>query len=184
MREHSRLFPVIIIVAGLLFVAGAMVSGCDRGAKYRKVDVAAGQYYSEDEIQILPEGEKGKYCRDLESVRAETQREFEAKTQEAKATADQIVATRAEKDRLEREIVTLAAEIRTLGDQIDEVKALPTTWRIRAGETLASIAVLPNVYNDYDKWWRLFEANKDLVFDPWYSALDTVIVIPRNWPTK
>jgi chromosome segregation ATPase len=145
--------------------------------------VPSGQYYAEDEIQSLPDNERGKYCRDLETVRAQTQREFEAKTQAVKETSDLISSTRTQKDRLERELVTLAAELRTLSDQIDEVKALPTTWRIRAGETLASISALPDIYNDYDKWWRLFEANKDIVFDPWYSATDTVIVVPRDWPT-
>jgi chromosome segregation ATPase len=146
--------------------------------------VAAGQYYSEDEIIALPSAEKGKYCGDLEAVRVQTQHEFETKMQASKDTTNLIAATRAEKDRLERELVSLAAEIRTLGDEIEEVKALPRTWRVRAGETLASISALPNVYNDYDKWWRLFEANKDLVFDPWYCALDTVIVVPRDWPAK
>jgi hypothetical protein len=182
MDERSRLFSVIVVVAGLVFCAGLLVTGCDRST-YRKVDVAAGEYYGEDEIPLLPDSEKGKYCRDLETIRAQTQREFEAKTLAVKATTDSISTTRTQKDRLERELVTVAAEIRTLSDQIDEVKALPTSWRIRAGETLASISVLPDIYNDYDKWWRLFEANKDIVFDPWYAAVDTVIVVPRDWPT-
>ena len=182
MEKLSRLFSVIVVVAGLVFSAGLLVTGCDRST-VRKVDVASGQYYGEDEIQSLPESEKGKYCRDLETVRAQTQREFEAKTQAVKETSDLISSTRAQKDLLERELVRLAAELRTLSDQIDEVKALPTTWRIRAGETLASISVLPGIYNDYDKWWRLFEANKEIVFDPWYSAADTVIVVPRDSST-
>jgi nucleoid-associated protein YgaU len=183
MRKQSTLLPVIVIVAALVGAACLMTSGCDR-KEYRKVDVASGQYYAEDEILALPVGAQGSYCRDLETVRSETQQVFETRLKESKETSDLIASTRAEKDRLEREIVTLAAEIRTLGDQIEEAKRLPTSWRIRAGETLASISVLPAIYNDYDKWWKLFEANKDLVFDPWYSALDTVIVVPRDWPTQ
>jgi nucleoid-associated protein YgaU len=183
MGKLFRILSISVIVVGSVLAAALLFAGCG-GATQRDVDVSAGEYYAEGEIALLPEAEKGKYCQTLETQRAQTQRDFEAKTQAVKETGDLINSTRVEKDRLERELFSLSAELRTLSDQIDEIKALPTTWRIRSGETLASISAVPEIYNDEEKWWRLFEANKDLVFDPWYSAADTVLVIPRDWPTN
>ena len=56
--------------------------------------------------------------------------------------------------------------------------------RIRIGESLETIAALPGVYNDAGKWWRLLEANKAIILDPYYCLADTVIFIPRDWPTN
>ena len=40
----------------------------------------------------------------------------------------------------------------------------------------------PRVYNDIDKWWKIFEANMHIIEDPYYIFPDTVLSIPRDWP--
>ncbi len=164
------------------FALIAIAAGCER-AKQRPVNVAAGEYYSEDEVALLPPGSLSRYCNDLGSIRATTQQEFEAKTQDFAQTNDKITAATAQRASLDRERVGLEAEIRTLQDQIAEVKTLPDSVEVRIGESLETIAALSNVYNDSAKWWKLFEANKKIILDPFYCLADTVIVIPRNWPT-
>ena len=84
---------------------------------------------------------------------------------------------------LQNEVIRLDAEIRTLDDQIDDVKSLPKQWTVKAGESLTLISMEPRVYNDIDKWWRIFEANTHIIQDPYYIFPDTVLTIPRDWPT-
>jgi septal ring factor EnvC (AmiA/AmiB activator) len=165
-----------------VFAAIAIAAGCEH-SKQRTVNVASGEYYSEDEMALLPPGSLSRYCDDLGSVRTATQQEFESKTQELAVTNDKITAATAQRTSLDRERVGLEAEIRTLQDQISEVKALPDSVEVRIGESLETIAALSNVYNDPSKWWKLFEANKKIILDPFYCLADTVIFIPRNWPT-
>jgi hypothetical protein len=171
-----------IIATGL--VLGLLLSSGCGGAKHRNVDVTKGEYYSEDELSTLPDGRKGRYCRDLERERQATQQKFEATTNELEQTRELITSTRTQKEALERELLSIEAELRTLNDEVEEVKALPTTWKIRPGESLSSISALPVIYNDVDKWWKIYEANKDRVPDPYFCFPDTVIVIPRDWPVN
>ena len=84
---------------------------------------------------------------------------------------------------METDVRRLEAEIRSLNDMIEEVKSLPTAWVIKEGESLTSIAMRDEIYNDIDKWERIFEANMDKIDDPYYIFPDTVLVIPRDWPT-
>lgn len=172
---------LLVLSAGLALPAALLSSGCG-GAKHRSVDVAAGEYYAEDEIEQLPDGKKKKYCQDIESERGRVQREFDAKTAEFNETGDKITATRTRKDGLERELLVVESDIRTLDDEIEEVQGLPAVWKVRPGESLSSISALPEIYNDVDKWWRIYEANKGKVPDPYFCFPDTVLVIPRDWP--
>lgn len=180
MGKRLGLLWILVFAAPL---AALLAGGCG-GTKHRTVDVSAGEYYAEDEIAKLPDDLKRKYCRTLDAERTRVQQRFETTTAELTETADRITAARAKRDALDRELLTLEAELRTLDDLIAEVRALPTTWKIRPGESLSSISALPEIYNDVDKWWRLYEANKDKVPDPYYTFPDTVIVIPRDWPVK
>jgi nucleoid-associated protein YgaU len=182
MATSRRVFDGLIVAAVLAASAVVFSLGCE-SAKVRDADVAAGDYYSEDEIAALDEGAAGTYCRDLEAVRTRTEAEFEAKTKELAGINQTITSTRAKRDQLDRDLLATEAEIRTLNDLISEVRALPTQWRIRVGDDLKAIAALTPVYNDSLKWWKLFEANKDILLDPHYCLADTTIVIPRDWQT-
>lgn len=181
MGKRFGILWILGLLIALVAVTAFLVSGCG-GAKRRTVDVAAGEYYSEGEIAELSDGQKSEYCRDLETQRTNVQQRFEAMTADLAQTGDQITAARKRRDELERQLLSIEADIRTLDDQIEEVRALPTMWKVRPGESLSSISALPEIYNDIDKWWRLYEANKDKVPDPYFCFPDTVIVIPRDWP--
>ena len=182
MGNSRRFFGGVIVTALLTAPAVFLSGGCER-AQIREVNVSSGDYYSEDEIAAMGEGAAGTYCRDLEATRASTQAEFEAKTQELASINQNITTARAKRDQLDRELLATEAEIRTLNDQIAEVQKLPTEWRIRVGDDLKDVAALTQVYNDSLKWWKLFEANKNILLDPHYCLADTTIVIPRDWPT-
>jgi len=180
MQKSLRMLNGFVVTAVLVVSAIVFAGGCEK-SKVRQVSVPAGEYYSESEVLELTEGAKNTYCRDIEEERARTQQEFEAKTQELATINGQITAARAKRDQLDRDLLTTEAEIRTLNELVGEVLALPTSWRIRIGDSLESIAALPQVYNDPDRWWKLFEANKLILLDPNYCLADTVIVIPRDW---
>jgi prefoldin subunit 5 len=182
MRNRSAGHWTTILTAIAAWSVVAVGGGCER-ATSRSVNVAAGEYYTEDELAELSMHAMNRYCENLGAVRSTTQQEFEAKTQELAETNDKITAASAKRSALDRERVGLEAEIRTLHDQIAEVRALPDSVQVRIGESLETIAALSDVYNDPSKWWMLFESNKNIILDPFYCLADTVIVIPRDWPT-
>jgi nucleoid-associated protein YgaU len=174
---------IIALAVGLALPVMVATSGCGRG-KQRTIDVAAGEYYAEDEIAELSDRKKNQYCRDLEAQRMKVQQEFDDMTADLAETNERIVAARANRDQIERDLLAVESDIRTLVDQIDEIKALPATWTIKPGESLSAISALPEIYNDVDKWWKIYEANRDKVFDPYFCFPDTVLVIPRDWPVE
>ncbi len=178
MKSFLAVLLVVIFAAPIAFVT----SGCS-GSKKKEVDVSAGEYYGEDEIAEMSDRKKNKYCEELAAELTRTKQDFESKTQELRETRDAIDATRLKMDPVERDVLRLESDIRTLNDLIEEVKALPTTWTIKDGESMSLIASFPEVYNDVEKWWKIFEANPDRVDDPFYVFPDTVLVIPRDWPT-
>ena len=181
MQKSLRMLSGFVVTAVLAVSAIVLAGGCEK-SKVRQVNVPAGEYYTEGEILELTEGAMNAYCREIEEARARTQAELDAKTQELAAINEQITAARAKRDQLDRDLLATEAEIRTLNELVGEVLELPTSWRIRIGDNLESIAALPQVYNDPDRWWKLFEANKYILLDPHYCLADTVIVIPRDWP--
>jgi nucleoid-associated protein YgaU len=174
----------IALIFGMLIALVALYAvGCG-GPKLRKVNVSEGDYYSEDEWASLSSRQKDAYCRTLTTEMDATQAEFEAKTTELQDTKDLIASTRQQVVPVERQVHELEAEIRDLNSQIDEVKALPTTYTVKPGDWLTTIARNEKIYNDMDKWWKIFEANKDKIDDPYYIFPDTVLVIPRDWPVE
>lgn len=157
--------------------------GCS-GSKRRHVSVSAGEYYSEDEYDLLGNRAKSQYCKALQEEMATSQAEFERVTREIQNAKDLIKSTRRQIVPIEREVLQLESDIRSLEDDIADVKALPAQWAIRPGESLTIIAMQKNVYNDIDKWWRIFDANRDKIVDPYYIFPDTVLLIPRDWPIE
>jgi nucleoid-associated protein YgaU len=170
---------VVVLAATLVF----MFFGCG-GSKMRSVNVSDGEYYSEDEYEVLSSGQKDNYCSILSAELGAAKGEFDARNREIEETNAQIEAARARIIPLEKDLLNLDSDIRTLRDQIAEVKELPQTWTVKPDESLSLIASYENVYNDVDKWWKIFEANQHIVEDPYYIFPDTVLVIPRDWPVE
>lgn len=182
---RSRMRTRDLTTFALCVVAAAWgfhMAGCG-GTKTREVDVSKGEYYSLDDFEVLSDGKKNAYCRALQTEFDNSTAEFESKQQAIADAKAQTTSIRQQIIPMEQEVLRLEAEIRTLRDQIAEVKALPTTWRIKEGESLSLISSNEKVYNDIDKWWRIFEANQHFIQDPYYIFPDSVLVIPRDWPT-
>lgn len=55
-----------------------------------------------------------------------------------------------------------------------------TSYRVSSGETLASIAALPNVYGDPLLWLLLYQGNRDQIKDPSQIYAGQVLTIPRG----
>ncbi|UCG52526.1 MAG: LysM peptidoglycan-binding domain-containing protein [Candidatus Latescibacterota bacterium] len=182
MMIQTKTTLIILLIVSLVVTMGFVVSGCG-GSKHRQIDVSEGDYYSEDEIEALPASKRSRYCQDLQAVLGSTRQEFDAKTQQLEETRTLTRSLRDQIVPIEREVLQLESDIRTLNDQIEEVKALPTEYVIKEGESLTAIAMRPEIYNDIDKWERIFQANQDKIDDPYFIFPDTVLVIPRDWPT-
>jgi len=173
----------IIVAATVVGAALAQVIGCT-SSKVQPVNVSQGQYYTEDEYAALSGHRKDSYCEALTERMQVVQSDMEARQREIEDTRNHIATLRGQIVPLQNEVIRLDAEIRTLNDQIKAVKSLPKEWKVKPGESLTLIAMNEQVYNDIDKWWKIFEANQDKIDDPYYIFPDTVLVIPRDWPIE
>ena len=108
---------------------------------------------------------------------------LDALEQEIQDDKDTILSIRRQIVPIEQEVLALQSNIRTLNDKIEEVNSLPKEWKIKTGDTLTLIAMKPEIYNDIEKWTKIFEANHHIIDDPYYIFPDTVLAIPRDWPT-
>jgi nucleoid-associated protein YgaU len=59
-------------------------------------------------------------------------------------------------------------------------RALHVYHTVKRGESLPSIAALPEVYDDSQLWLLLYRANRDQIRDPKYISPGQVLRIPRN----
>ncbi|MBI3008216.1 MAG: LysM peptidoglycan-binding domain-containing protein [Candidatus Omnitrophica bacterium] len=67
------------------------------------------------------------------------------------------------------------------GSVISEVKEnLPTTYKVKKGDTLWKIAGYKEIYGSPAKWTILYEANKDQINDPDSLKPGITLNIPRN----
>jgi chromosome segregation ATPase len=182
MTTLSKTTLIAALIAALAVPVGMLTNGCS-GSKQRQVNVSDGEYYSEDELAEMSDKKKSAYCQDLQNELVRTQQDFDAKTKDLQETRDLTQSLRARIGPVEREVLQLESDIRSLNDLIAEVKALPTTYLVKDGDSLSYISSRPEIYNDIEKWWRIFEANQDKIDDPFYVFPDTTLVIPRDWPT-
>jgi len=179
MEKLARIARLVATVA----VLAVVITGCSRTSG-RQVDVTAGEYYSEEEYLELSNGEKENYTVALEQELAKLQGQVESRRTELTATRKQIESLRNQITPIERELLRVESDIRTLTSQIAELEALPQAWNIVSGECLWLIAGYEDVYSDPVKWPRIFRANMDKIEDPHWIYPDTLLVVPRNWPTE
>ncbi len=176
----KRLAPILILTLG---TAAWMLSavGCSRTSG-REIRVSDGEYYSEEEYEELSGRQKERYCTALSSELNTLKSSVEQRQAELEATREQIDNLKAELGPVERELLRVESDIRTLTAQIEEFENLPKVWLIQPGECLWIIAGYEEIYADPVKWPRLYRANMDKIMDPWWIYPDTALVIDRSWP--
>jgi nucleoid-associated protein YgaU len=98
---------------------------------------------------------------------------------EKRESAERIKALLEEQDR--RDAVE-KRESRISAEKLRHAKelVLPDSHTVKRGETLPSIAALPEVYDDSGLWPLLYRANRDQVSDPKRIWPGQVLRIPRN----
>jgi len=170
---------VLIAAGGVLLVA----SGCSKTTG-RTVDVKAGEYYSEQEWELLSNSQKSAYCSALEAERDRLRAELETNQGDIKATRAQIESLRGQITPTEKEILRLDAEIRTLSSQVTVLEALPREYTVMKDDCLSVISNRDDIYADAYKWPRIYRANLDKIEDPVWIYPGMKLVIPRDLPTE
>jgi nucleoid-associated protein YgaU len=174
----------VAILAVLCSTALSFAAFSCSSSKGRGVNVAGGEYYSQDEQAELSSSERNAYCADLTASLSAAQQDYEQKQKDIQDTKNLIQSIRQQIAPIEAEVLRLESSIRTVEDEIARVKALPREYPVRVGDSLSLIAMQKNIYNDVEKWWKIFEANRFQIEDPYYIYPDSVLVIPRDWPAE
>ena len=169
---------------GVLAIAALVLpAGCSKTIG-RSVDVKAGEYYTEAELEELSNRQKSGYCSDLETERNRLRAEADTTQKDVLATRKEIQSLRAEISPTEKEILKLEAEIRTLTSQINQYQALPREYTVVANDCLSIISNRDDIYADAYKWPRIYRANLDKIEDPVWIYPGMTLAIPRELPTE
>jgi nucleoid-associated protein YgaU len=157
--------------------------GCSRTSG-RHVDVAKGEYYGEDEFAALSNQEKAAYCSALETERNRLRDDAEGKTQDVAATRKRVDGLRNQITPVEKEILRVESDIRSLTAQVAQLENLPKEYAVQAGDCLSIIADRNDIYAAASKWPRIYRANLDKIEDPVWIYPSMVLAIPRELPTE
>jgi len=167
----------------LVMVTGVVVAGCGKTTG-RKVNVQAGEYYTEAQLDSLSNGDKEKYCSDLEAEKNRLKAEVDVNQKDIQATRKSIESLRGQITPAEKEILRLESEIRTLTSQINQYQALPKEYLVVANDCLSVISNRDDIYADAYKWPRIYRANLDKIEDPVWIYPGMKLAIPRELPTE
>ena len=94
-----------------------------------------------------------------------------AKLEEAEAAYDA--------NEFEKALSTVNEAINEYNAGKDICESKPTTYVVKRGDTLKSIAAKPEIYGDSSQWTRIYKANKGKIKDPMHLIEGQVLVIPR-----
>jgi len=177
MKRLLMLTVVALLALGLLGAAG-----CGKRVT-READVAAGDYYTEQEYKCLSADQREAYCASLAD-------ELEGLGQAATARTDEAGRNRARIDELRRELTRLqsqtgdAGRAEQLQEEIAYFEGLPTSYTVIRGDCLWNISGKEEIYADPIKWPRLYRANRDQISDPDLIYPGQIFSVPRDWPRK
>jgi len=170
-----------ILVALVLLVALALVTGCGSGVQ-RTADPSAGDFYTEEEYQTLSKDQREDYCasllgeyEDAQDTAAQTRDDI-GKEQRASAELD------AEMAKLTPRLRELKGEVDVLNGEIAWYEGLPRVYVVQKGDFLYKISEMDQIYGDPLKWKRIYRANRELIEDPNLINPDWELTIPRDWP--
>ena len=173
-----RAQSIVVLAVLCLFAAG-----CSKTTG-RKVDVAKGEYYSEEELLTMTNSERDAYCKALDAERNRVQAELALAQEDLVNTRKQIDATRNKITPVEKEILKAESDIRTLSGQIAALDRLPREYTVKDGDCLSVIADRDDIYAAASKWPRIYRANLDKIEDPVWIYPNMVLMIPRELPTE
>jgi nucleoid-associated protein YgaU len=121
--------------------------------------------------KALP-GEKSRIETAQKKLREDTEkRELEARLRVLREEQQR----RSTAENKERAIRINAEKLRQVREHV-----LPVSHTVKRGESLPSIAALPEVFDDSHLWPLLYRANRDQIRDPRHISPGQVLRIPRN----
>lgn len=172
---------MMVFAAIALLALGALGgSGCSKRVT-RQADIAAGDYFTEEEYGNLSGAQREQYCADL----ADELERLSAATAEAEA-ADQSAAL----GQLQADLARVQSQYTAQGDRVEQIReeteyfeSLPTSYTVNRGDCLWNISGKEMIYADPIKWPRLYRANRDQIKDPDLIYPDQVLDVPRDWPS-
>ncbi len=174
---------VIRILGALVVVACVVFVGCGKTTG-RTVDVKAGEYYTEPELEAMSNADREAYCSALEAERTRVQTDLALTQEDLVATRKKIDGLRNQITPVEKEILRLESDIRTLTTQIANLERLPREYTVVENDCLSLIADRDDIYAAASKWPRIYRANLDKIEDPVWIYPRMVLTIPRELPTE
>jgi len=172
-----------IYLALALLLPALLLSGCGKKVT-RQADVAAGDYYTEEEFKWLSDDQRDAYCEELAAELARLE-------QASKADAKNLADTDAELKDLREKAAKLQSKLASQGDRFKDIhkeiayfESLPKSYTVLKGDCLWKISGKEEIYADPIKWPRIYRANKDQIADPHWIYPKQVFTIPRECPNK
>mgnify|MGYP001164765623 CR=1 FL=1 len=162
-------------------MACVVLAGCGKSTG-RQVDVSKFEYHTEDEYLALSNSDKAAYCAALEAERNRVQTEHTLTQEDLVAERKKIDSLRNQITPVEKEILRLESDIRTLTGQIAALERLPREYTVKEGDCLSIIADRDDIYAAASKWPRIYRANLDKIEDPVWIYPNMVLAIPRELP--
>lgn len=162
-----------------------------------KRDLPAAIYHYRRYIELRPETEKADMIesRLRQAMQSLGAKGFEAHQQvevHAQALARQNATLKLQVEKLQQKLMSQQNELDAAQKTIDRLRTAPATrtagssggdagdvartYRVRRGDTLASIAA--KVYGSEDQWHRIYEANREIIPDSDRLQVGTVLTIP------
>jgi nucleoid-associated protein YgaU len=139
---------------GLAVLTGTVLAGCSHGPVPPAKDPTKGEFYTTEEMQRLPKGERTRYCEVMES----SLRSFKDETRLLQVRLDSLSAVA---DTLRNRSVAVSQQTRDLNQAIRDLrlkdKAI-NSYVVKKGDTLRIVA--RTVYGDPTRWREIYEANK------------------------
>jgi len=172
-----------ILLALALILPALLLSGCGKKVT-RQADVAAGDYYTDEEFKKLSREQRDAYCEELAAELARL---------EQAAKADVVAQGEAQADikKLQQEAASLQSKLASqdsrfsgIEKEIAYFESLPKSYTVVKGDCLWKIAGKEEIYADPIKWPRIYRANKDQIKDPHWIYPKQIFAIPRDCPNK